>query len=619
MLASRPTSIIPDNQTLVTNITFISALGLGRFMIKNLPNWTVNRKNAKILIICGAHGDPDGSIKAKAEDASPKAMKDKWIKDQLISEDQVEVLDIFDYIKGGTRSRHEIEDTKLVDKVRTVNPGIIAICVCYSHLSQIHLILSEAGILSVQKLERDLQLSTKGRCISLDETQRKLLFTVSESKNITKNIIIHGPEGSGKTILALEVVKMKLSHYLRQLNMYGINIRKKIKVIICGSYSGEDRVPALLKQLYEETKDIKDHCEFELKPINDMEMSTPKVFQKKLKEILDFSEHHTIVMIDELFPGFTTDQWKDFKGIEKTDFVFALRHAFNDGVCLGKLERFLKKENEFHGIMEQQGVYQGDNVIFCHLRMSYRCTQQLIDLVYYMLIHSPPEDKLYKNKSFIHLPGELQGRTPLWLEVPGVEAFIEYSNTDADLKDADDVMVIYDPNYEGNVIQTLRGHCVGRHWKVRSTSEVMGSEASTVVIFDLTKVHFEAISRAVNHLIFVTTQKQTSLKGVLKDVIEKRHDANACKQNWKDNGKYFNQKPQTCTFFSGAKSYNNLLLHKKLDASKKDDLLTVNEYNQRIAQFRLQLAIWDDLKDEVSIGCRNPEDNRKHESQLFSL
>ena len=220
MLASRPTNIIPDNQTLVTNITFISALGLGRFMIKNLPNWTVNRKNAKILIICGAHGDPDGSIKAKAEDASPKAMKDKWIKDQLISEDQVEVLDIFDYIKGGTGSRHEIEDTKLVDKVRTMNPGIIAICVCYSHLSQIHLILSEAGILSVQKLERDLQLSTKGRCISLDETQRKLLFTVSESKNITKNIIIHGPEGSGKTILALEVVKMKLSHYLRELNVH---------------------------------------------------------------------------------------------------------------------------------------------------------------------------------------------------------------------------------------------------------------------------------------------------------------------------------------------------------------------------------------------------------------
>ena len=79
------------------------------------------------------------------------------------------MLDIFDYIKEGEGSRHEIADTKLVDKVREVNPGIIAICVCYSHLSQIHLILSEAGILSVQKLERDLQLSTKGRCIELDD------------------------------------------------------------------------------------------------------------------------------------------------------------------------------------------------------------------------------------------------------------------------------------------------------------------------------------------------------------------------------------------------------------------------------------------------------------------
>ena len=53
--------------------------------------------------------------------------------------------------------------------------------------------------------------------------------------------------------------------------------------------------------------------------------------------------------------------------------------------------------------------------------------------------------------------------------------------------------------------QNLRGHCFGRNWKARPSSEVMGSEASVVIIFDMHKVHFESVSRAVKHLIFITT------------------------------------------------------------------------------------------------------------------
>ena len=60
------------------------------------------------------------------------------------------------------------------------------------------MILAKAGVLSKEKLERDLQLATKGKCISLDETQKELLRTVAEERNINKVIIVHGPEGSGK-------------------------------------------------------------------------------------------------------------------------------------------------------------------------------------------------------------------------------------------------------------------------------------------------------------------------------------------------------------------------------------------------------------------------------------
>ena len=55
-------------------------------------------------------------------------------------------------------------------------------------------------------------------------------------------------------------------------------------------------------------------------------MSNPKEFGKSLKKILADSMktyNMTIVMMDELFPGFTTDKWKDLEGIDGVDFVLA--------------------------------------------------------------------------------------------------------------------------------------------------------------------------------------------------------------------------------------------------------------------------------------------------------
>ena len=525
-----PKDIVDDgNQTIVASVAKTTVRGLNNFLCGKIPEWTKNRKNDKILVICGAHGNPDGSLAEEAPASGIEQMKQAWIKKNKVREDQLEVLDIMEYLEEGGEGSEiakskdtfenleekeslKVDELKFMAKVNDVKPGIITICVCHSHLSQIQFILDESAIVRGQKLERHLQLATRGRCIELDETQTQLLTTVAKPGNICKTTIIHGPEGSGKTFLALEVLKMKLFHQMRKLNLYGVKAsnQKLIKVIICGSYSGMDRVPALLKQLHEEADDIREFCDVELKPVNDLEMRSPKEFQKKIKQTLGLGGKQTIVMMDELFPGFTTEEWKDFKGFEKTDFVLALRHAFNDGKCHGVFKKIFTKKKEFHSVMEEEGILEEEGIIVCHLRKSYRCTQKLITLAYYLLVHSPPADKLYETKSFIHLPNTVQeGETPVWLDVASVETFIEYSNNHPELKDDKDVLVIFDPNYDGHVIQTLRGHCIGRGWKSRPSSEVMGSEASIVIIYDLPMVHFESVSRAVNNLIFVTTTQNT--------------------------------------------------------------------------------------------------------------
>ena len=67
----------------------------------------------------------------------PDVLHTFWVNKKLVRQDQVEILDIFDYVVEGTLI---IEDAKLVDKVRLINPGITIICICYSHMPHIHMI-----------------------------------------------------------------------------------------------------------------------------------------------------------------------------------------------------------------------------------------------------------------------------------------------------------------------------------------------------------------------------------------------------------------------------------------------------------------------------------------------
>ena len=410
--------------------------------------------------------------------------------------------------------KDELNTEKLKIRVKIINPSLVLISICFSETLDLRFALELDGIFPEMRLKRDLQLVTKGKQIMLDPTQIDLLYTMADPCNIEKTTILHGPEGSGKTLLAVEVLKMKLIHYMKKTKLPSNEAKKKIRVIVCGSYTGEDRVPLLLKQLIEETKDIEDFCTIEFKPLAELKMKNPDSFQKRLNQVLGLENKQfvqSLVMMDELYPGFATERWKEFKGLPNTDFVFALRHAFNDGVCLTWMQSLFQKEKDFQDIMEQQGVDVRENTVFCHLRKSFRCTQELLSLTYYMLMHSPHEEELYKQKSFVHLPQSLSGDglKPLWLEVPSLDAFIHYSDNNDRLKLETNVLIIYDQAFiDGELIYTLRGYAAKRNWRVCSSTSVMGSEASTVIIFNMKTIHFEAISRAVLQLIFVTTNEE---------------------------------------------------------------------------------------------------------------
>ena len=107
------------------------------------------------------------------------------------------------------------------------------------------------------------------------------------------------------------------------------------------------------------------------------------------------------------------------------------------------------------------------------------------------------------------------------------------------------------------------------------------------------------------------------MKNVLKEIIEKKHAIDTCKTNWKMNGKIFNQVPTTCQFYDGCSSFDDLLIHETLESPDNTDGASMTEYgnenSKAISDFRIQLTMMEDIKDEILIGCRKQEDQATKE------
>ena len=181
---------------------------------------------------------------------------------------KLKVLDVDHFYDEMNR----LDQKGLKVRILEIKPSVLVISICFSEKLDLRFALEVEAIFPELRLKQDLTMVTHGKQIELDETQRKLLYTVSDLNNIEKMTVVFGPEGSGKTILSVEVLKMKLSHYIRKLKLSANDGKSKIKVFVCGCYNGQNRVVVLLKQLMEETKDISQFCDLQLKALPDFKI-----------------------------------------------------------------------------------------------------------------------------------------------------------------------------------------------------------------------------------------------------------------------------------------------------------------------------------------------------------
>ena len=111
------------------------------------------------------------------------------------------------------------------------------------------------------------------------------------------------------------------------------------------------------------------------------------------------------------------------------------------------------------------------------------------------------------------------------------------------------------------------------------------------------------------------------MKNILQDITDKKHDTKVCRHNWKENGKFFNLVPNTCQYFEGSSNYQHLIVKQTLDYEKSEipDGVEGDQQKQSVAAFRIKLAIFEDLKDEILVSCRLQEDEIKPKAELQNL
>ena len=79
----KSTNLLENKQTIVTNLALVTGISLKMFLQGKLSAWIENRKHVKILIICGAHGETDGSIAEEAQANSYHNLKVRHPADRI--------------------------------------------------------------------------------------------------------------------------------------------------------------------------------------------------------------------------------------------------------------------------------------------------------------------------------------------------------------------------------------------------------------------------------------------------------------------------------------------------------------------------------------------------------
>ena len=171
----------------------------------------------------------------------------------------------------------EIDETGLVSKIQSINPQITIMLICYSQILELKFLLEEKGLFAEMRMNRDLNILSNGQILTMNPVQKEFIQTMAQENHVEKDVIVTGPVGSGKTLLGLEAINIKKSHYKKKYGISSSECKNKLRIIIIigNSYSGSQLVQQL--ELPESHRDCSLDILTEYYPPNSDELT--RIFQ----------------------------------------------------------------------------------------------------------------------------------------------------------------------------------------------------------------------------------------------------------------------------------------------------------------------------------------------------
>ncbi len=199
-----------NHLVVITSSVSIKIKECKRYLLDNWKEIMVD--NTGLLILGGIHGKRRGSpgrfdqtveknIEYHIEDIKRKKKRD-------MKERHIEVFYecVQEHLDKDTRRPNPDE---LVRAITDYQLTVLMLAFCYSSQSILKYCLRSQGIYSLLIMQKERGKITEGRCIFLDDQQKAALDKMRAQK--PKLTLIQGPFGTGKTILLMEALRIKMA------------------------------------------------------------------------------------------------------------------------------------------------------------------------------------------------------------------------------------------------------------------------------------------------------------------------------------------------------------------------------------------------------------------------
>ena len=187
-----------------------------------------------------------------------------------------------------------INEDALVLEIGLINPRVIIMMICYSHFLDLKSLLERVGLFPALRINQDLNILSNGQILTMNDVQKEFIQTMAHEDHVEKDVIVTGPVGSGKTLLGLEAINIKKSHYKKKYGISSSDCKIKLRIIILIGTSFEEN------HLKQQLKISGSHSDCALDIVTEYEPNSEKMTRIFRANENYKSYSHTLIMLDEI-------------------------------------------------------------------------------------------------------------------------------------------------------------------------------------------------------------------------------------------------------------------------------------------------------------------------------